>query len=183
MKQMRRHILAAFAAVALTALSFGPVFAAELEATAQQALKDLYRTKGGAKELGKKAVAVMVFPEVIKAGLLIGGQTGEGVLFNKGGRPAGRYRLTSASYGFQAGVQTYGYVLFFMTQAGLDYLNRTDGWEVGLGPSVVMVDKGFAKSTSSTTMRDDVYAVIFNQSGMMAGMGLQGSKISRVSGN
>lgn len=181
-KLSRRNLLAALTAAALS-LSAAPVVkAAEtLETKAAGALKKLYRSNSTAKTLGEKAIAVMVFPEVVKAGLVIGGQSGDGVLLKKG-KPVARYKLTSASYGLQAGVQTYGYAMFFMSENGLQHLDRTSGWEVGVGPSVVVVDKGFGKVTSSTTLHDDVYAVIFDQSGVMAGVGLQGSKISRVSG-
>lgn len=146
---------------------------------ARQALQGLYRSNGIAEELGRKAIAVLVFPDIVKAGLLIGGQAGEGVLF-RSGTVAARYSLAAASYGLQAGVQRYSYALFFMKEDALRYIDRSDGWEVGIGPSVVLVDKGFARSTSSTTLREDVYAFIFGQEGLMAGMGIQGSKISRI---
>lgn len=155
---------------------------AKLEREARDSLQSLYRTNPIAKELGARAVAVLVFPEIVKAGLLIGGQTGTGVLL-RSGKTAGRYRLAAASYGLQAGVQRYGYALFFMKEEGLRYLERSDGWEVGIGPSVVVVDQGFARSTSTTTLMEDVYAFIFDQSGLMAGMGLNGSKITRLDGD
>lgn len=188
MKLMRKMLIGALSAVALAtttaatvAITAAPVMAAEasLDKKAQRALQSLLKSNSTARDLNSKAVAVMVFPEVLKAGLLIGGQSGEGVLL-RGGKPTDHYRLVSASYGLQAGVQRYGYALFIMKEDGLKYLNQSDGWEVGVGPSVVMVDKGFARSTSSTTLLEDVYAIVFNQEGLMAGMGLQGSKISKI---
>jgi lipid-binding SYLF domain-containing protein len=92
----------------------------------------------------------------------------------------GYYNSVAASYGLQAGVQSFGYVLFFMTNSAVDYLNRSGGWEIGVGPSIVVVDEGVARSLTSTTLKSDVYAFIFDQKGLMAGIGLQGSKITRI---
>jgi len=80
----------------------------------------------------------------------------------------------------QAGIQNYGYALFFMSDSALQYVDKTDGWEIGMGPSIVIVDAGMGKSLTTTTARSDVYGFIFDQKGLMAGMGLQGSKIVRV---
>ncbi len=92
----------------------------------------------------------------------------------------GYYNMVAGSYGLQAGVQSFDYAMFFMTDSALDYLNSSAGFEVGVGPSVVVVDAGIAKSLTTTTAKDDVYAFIFGQKGLMAGLGLQGSKITRI---
>jgi len=102
------------------------------------------------------------------------------VLFQNG-RPGAHYNTMAGSYGYQAGLQSYGYVLFLMTDDALRYLDRSGGWEIGAGPSVVVVNKGKGKSITSTTLTQDVYAFIFNQKGLMAGAGLQGSKITKIS--
>ena len=86
----------------------------------------------------------------------------------------------AASCGLQAGVQSFGYALFFMTDSALDYLDRTSGWEIGVGPSVVIVDEGVAKSLTTTTAKSDIYAFFFDQKGLMAGIGLQGTKVTRI---
>ena len=98
----------------------------------------------------------------------------------KGGKVVGYYRTLAASYGFQAGVQEFGYALFFMNDSSLSYLSASKGWEIGSGPSLVIVDEGFAKTLSTTTLTQDVYAYIFDQKGLMAGIGIQGSKITRI---
>ncbi len=85
------------------------------------------------------------------------------------------------SYGLQAGVQVFGYALFFMNDGALEYLDSSGGFELGVGPSIVVVDAGMGKSITSTTITQDVYAFIFSQKGLMAGIGLQGSKITRIS--
>ena len=121
----------------------------------------------------------LVFPKVTKAGFAIGGQYGEGTLFKKGIASA-YYKTTGASFGLQAGGQTYGYAMFFMNDAALAQLDKAKGMEVGVGPSVVIIDEGMAKSTTTTTLKDDIYAVIFGQKGLMAGLGIQGNKITRI---
>jgi len=131
------------------------------------------------KTLAPKAKGVLVFPKIVKAGLMIGGQFGDGVLFS-GGRAVGYYNTTAASYGLQAGAQTFGYALFFMSDASLEYLKTSDGWEVGVGPSLVVVDEGVARTLTTTTAKDDIYAFIFSQKGLMGGLGIQGSKITPI---
>ena len=153
--------------------------AAKLERESRAVLQTLYAKVPAAKALSKSATAVLVFPKVTKAGLMIGGQHGDGTLF-KGGKVAGYYNTTGVSYGMQAGVQNYGYAMFFMNENALRQLDKTDGFEVGVGPSVVVMDEGMAKSTTTTTAKDDIYAFIFSQKGLMAGLGLQGNKISRI---
>jgi lipid-binding SYLF domain-containing protein len=153
--------------------------ASEIDRSVSQTLTTLYKKIPEAKVLGDKAVAVLVFPSIVKAGFLIGGQFGDGAL-RKHGLSVAYYRSVAASYGLQAGVQKFGYVLFFMDEGSVQYLDKSDGWELGSGPSLVMLDKGFAKSMSTTTLQKGVYAFIFNQKGLMGGLGLQGSKITKI---
>jgi len=101
------------------------------------------------------------------------------VLFVRG-KPAGYYKIGALSYGLQAGGQSFSYALFLMNEKSIAYLQKSDGWAIGSGPSVVVVDKGAAMSTTSTTLAQDVYAFPFGQKGLMAGIGLEGSKISRI---
>jgi lipid-binding SYLF domain-containing protein len=176
----RRTILAA-AALACLAARTTPAHAsaASISASSRAALRTLYRANPTAKLMGEKAKAILVFPKILKAGFIFGAQGGEGAMF-QGGKTTGYYRTLAASYGFQAGVQSFGYALFFMDNGAIDYLKKSKGWEIGTGPSVVIVDEGLAKSLTTTTLKDDVYAVIFDQKGLMAGMGIQGSKITRI---
>jgi lipid-binding SYLF domain-containing protein len=153
--------------------------AAELNREAAAALQALYEGTPAAKALGAKAKGILVFPSIIKAGFIVGGQYGEGAL-RKRDRTVAYYNTVAASYGLQAGAQSFGYALFFMTDSALKYLDKSDGWEIGTGPSVVIVDEGMAKALTTTTAKDDVYAFFFSQKGLMAGLGLQGSKISRI---
>ena len=179
---MKRLIGMFFGSVLLAGTSVmaaEPDAAAKLDRASRAALNNLYAKAPAAKALGKKATAILVFPKVTKAGLVIGGQHGEGTLF-KGGKSAGHYSTSGASYGLQAGVQTYGYAMFFMNKNALQQFEQASGFEVGVGPSVVVMDEGMAKTTTTTTMKDDIYAFIFGQKGLMAGLGLQGNKISRL---
>jgi lipid-binding SYLF domain-containing protein len=152
--------------------------AVQLENDARSALEQLIQTTPVARELNRSAYAVLIFPNIVKGGLIIGGQYGNGILFKNGSATA-QYNVVGASYGLQAGAQSFSYALFFLSNAALSYLDRSEGWEVGVGPTVVVMDEGAAKSFSTTTARKDVYAVIFGQSGLMAGIGLQGAKITR----
>jgi lipid-binding SYLF domain-containing protein len=153
--------------------------AKEIEGKAREALTRLYATNPTAKELSTTAEAVLVFPAVLKAGLGIGGQGGNGALFVDG-KVVSYYNIAAASIGLQAGAQTFAYAMFLMTDTAREYIDSSKGWEVGVGPTLVVVDDGIAKTLTTTTTKDDVYAFIFGQEGMMAGMGLQGSKITKI---
>ena len=153
--------------------------ASEIDQKVTSALSSLYANNPKAKELGAKAKGILVFPDITKGAFLIGAQFGYGAL-RKGGRTVGYYRTGAASYGFQAGVKQFGYALFFMTNSALDYLNQSGGWAIGSGPSIVVLDQGAASSLSTTSIRSDVYAFVFNQQGLMGGMGLEGSKITQI---
>jgi lipid-binding SYLF domain-containing protein len=154
--------------------------ATDITRDSNAALQDLYASKPEARQLAKRAKGILVFPGVVKAGFLVGAQYGTGGALFKKGRTAGYYNILAGSYGLQAGVQSFSYALFFMDNASLNYLDRSEGWEIGVGPSVVVVDEGVARSLTSTTLQNGVYAFIFDQKGLMAGLGLQGSKISRI---
>lgn len=169
------------AALAAFALAGRPAFAqgSALEADATAALKHLYATSPSAKTLGETAVGVLVFPSVTRLGFIVGAQGGDGVLFQKG-KVAGHYNTGAMSVGLQAGIQSYGYALFFMTDADLKYLKNTKGWSIGTGPTIVIADAGAAKDVSTLTGQQGVYGFIFDQKGLMAGMALTGQKITRL---
>lgn len=143
------------------------------------ALKKLYASTPKARSLAKSAKGILIFPGVVRAGFIGGGKYGEGALLING-RTRGYYNIAGLSYGLQAGVQSYDYAMFFMTQSALDYLKKSDGWELGFGPSIVVLDKGAASSLTTTTGKSDVYAFINSQKGLMAGLGLNGIKITPI---
>jgi len=179
MRTIRNSILAASL---LASVAASPVYAAssaDIDRESAQALTTLYRTNATADMLSQKAKAVLVFPNIVKAGLVFGGAYGEGELRSKGG-VEGYYTTFTGSWGLQAGAQSYGYAVFLMSDKAVKYLHESKGWEIGVGPTVVLVDKGVAKNLSTTTLKDDAYAVIFDQQGLMAGVSIEGTKISRV---
>jgi lipid-binding SYLF domain-containing protein len=174
-------------AIAAVALSMAAVLAtpgwagsaAELDRKSAAALQNLLASHDAARVLAKEARAILVFPNIVKGGFLFGGQFGDGAL-RRNGRSVAYYRSLAASYGLQAGVQTFGYALFLMNEKAIEYLDKSAGWELGVGPTLVVVDKGVAGALTTTTARSDVYAFFFDQQGLMAGIGLQGTKITRI---
>lgn len=168
-----------FTLLPAAAVLAAPASDPQLDQAAAAALRKLIAGNQAARLLNDKAVAVLVFPKIVKVGFLLGGAYGEGAL-RQGNRTLGYYNSAAASYGLQAGAQWFGYAMFFMNAEALKYLDRSQGFEIGVGPSVVVVDQGMGKKMSSTTLTQDVYAFIFNQKGLMAGLGLEGSKITRI---
>lgn len=165
--------LSSFSSLAISAT------ADDLNKDAAQALQTLYKTSPVAEELSKKAKAVLVFPKIIKAGLVFGGSYGEGVLNKKAGG-VDYYNSVSASWGWQAGAESYGYVVFLISDKAVRYLEESKGWEIGVGPSVVVVNEGVAKNLSSSTLKEDAYAFIFDQQGLMVSLSIEGTKISKI---
>ena len=153
--------------------------ASDLDRDAKHALEQLYRTHPLAEKLSHEASAVLVFPNIVKAGLVFGGSYGEGELLVNGA-PESYFNSVGGSWGLQIGAQTFSYVVFLMTEKAVRYVHETHGWEVGVGPTVVVVDEGVAKNLSTTTLKDDAYAFIFGQKGLMAGLSLEGTKISHI---
>jgi lipid-binding SYLF domain-containing protein len=153
--------------------------AAEINRDVDAALASMYAAVPDTRQLASQAKAVLVFPNIVKAGFLFGAQYGEGALRQRG-KTVGYYNTAAASYGLQAGAQRFGYALFFMSDSAVNYLHTSGGFELGVGPSIVVLDTGTARALTSTTMQNDIYAVFFDQRGLMAGLGLQGSKISRM---
>lgn len=156
--------------------------ASEINRDARASLAKLYNNYPGSKALADRAVGVLVFPSIVKGGFIFAGQFGDGVLL-RGGKSTAYYRSLAVSYGFQAGMQAFGYVLFFMDEASLQYLSNSEGFELGVGPSLVVLDEGFGKNLSTTTLQKGVYAFIFDQKGLMGGMGIQGTKITKINPN
>ncbi|HEV3273159.1 MAG TPA: lipid-binding SYLF domain-containing protein [Candidatus Methylacidiphilales bacterium] len=170
-------ILLPLSILAWLSTSLHAATAYELDRDARRALHELYAKNPKAVEIANQSSAMLVFPTIVKAGFIFGAQGGDGVLMSNG-VTISYYQTSAVSYGLQAGVQKFGYVLFFMNHKALAYLHKSGGWEIGVGPSIVVVDAGTAKSMSSTTLKKDIYAFIFSQKGLMAGLGLQGTKIT-----
>jgi lipid-binding SYLF domain-containing protein len=180
------HRLMAAAATTLALGAFGVVGGTAHAATAEdldrdsaQTLRDLYKANPTAETISKNAKAILVFPRVLKAGLVFGGSYGEGVLM-KGGKVTDYYNSVSASWGWQVGAESYAYVVFLMSDKAVQYLAESKGWEFGVGPTVVAVNEGIAKNLSTSTLKDDAYAFITDQQGLMASLSIEGTKITRI---
>ena len=150
----------------LAALAVDP---AMVDRESEAALKTLYEATPAARELAGKAKGILIFPNIVKAGFIFGAQYGDGELL-KGSEVAGRYNISAVSYGLQAGIQAFAYAMFFMTDSALTYLDRSAGFEVGAGPSVVILDEGLAETVPTTsTLQSDVYGFVFGQKGTHGG--------------
>jgi len=154
--------------------------ASRIARDSRAALRSLYAQNPGARALGRTARGVLVFPSVVKGGFLVGAQGGNGAMIRDTGVISGFYQTAAASYGLQAGIQEFGYALFLMDDEAFRHLGRSGGWEVGSSPSLVIVDKGMATTLTTATIDRGTYAFFFNQRGLMGGLGLQGSKITRI---
>ena len=183
MKRIKLDYLAVSAMAAITFLFSAVVgaseTAAQIDRDADNAISKLHTSSATAIDLSRETKGVLIFPDVVKAGLIIGGQYGKGAL-RVGGKTTGYYSTSAVSYGLQAGAQSFGYAMYFMTDKALEYLKNSDGWEVGFGPNIVVMDKGKAGSLTTTTTEDNIYVFFFDQTGLMAGLGVQGSKIAKI---
>jgi lipid-binding SYLF domain-containing protein len=151
----------------------------EIDTKADLVLNRLLGESPTAQAVDEKAVAVLIFPDIVKAGFGIGGQYGEGAL-RKDGATVAYYNIASASFGFQAGAQSYGQVIYFMTEEALQQLESTKGFVLGADASVAVVTKGANVDVNSSTLQDPIIAFVTDQKGLMAGVTFEGSKISRI---
>jgi lipid-binding SYLF domain-containing protein len=134
----------------------------------------------GARELAHKAVGVLVFPSVVKAGFGFGGEYGEGALRIRG-QTAGYYNTLSASFGFQIGVQARSVIIMFMTEQALNQFRRTAGWKVGVDGSVAIITVGLGGSIDTNKITSPVVGFILDPKGLMYNLTLEGTKITRIS--
>ncbi len=171
---------AVIAIVVMSSLNFANAATSDdLDKDSSQALQTLYKTQSMAETLSKTAKAVLVFPNIVKAGFVFGGSYGEGELIQSM-KVVDYYNTVGGSWGLQAGAQSYGYAIFLMTDEAVSYLRESKGWEIGVGPTVVVVDEGVAKNLSTSSLQEDAYAFIFSQQGLMAGISIEGTKVSKI---
>jgi lipid-binding SYLF domain-containing protein len=174
-----RVVLVLLAIIILVPCAANAANKREIDRDVSVALDKLYEKAPVAQQLAKIAKGVLVFPNIVKGGLIVGAQYGKGAL-QKQGKTTGYYNTIAASYGLQAGVQSFGYAMFFLSDKALKYLDKSEGWEIGVGPSIVVMDEGLAKTFTTTTAKDDIYVFFFDQKGLMAGLGIQGTKITKI---
>jgi lipid-binding SYLF domain-containing protein len=153
--------------------------AAEIEAGVNATLDRFYREIRGSRELASRAAGILVFPSVIKAGIGVGGEYGEGALRIQG-RTADYYNTISASIGFQLGAQARSIIIMFMTEDALSRFHRSDGWQVGVDGSVTLVTIGAGGSIDTTKINSPVIGFVLDPKGLMYNLTLEGSKFSRI---
>ncbi len=154
--------------------------AAEIEADVDETLRRFFRQVGSARPLADKAVAMLVFPTVVKAGIGIGGEYGEGALRRRG-KTLGFYNTVAASIGFQLGAQARSVILMFMTERALQNFRAADGWKIGVDGSVALVTVGAGGAIDTNSIRGPIIGFVFGNKGLMYNLTLEGSKISRIS--
>ncbi|HBJ86465.1 MAG TPA: twin-arginine translocation pathway signal protein [Verrucomicrobiales bacterium] len=177
---IRTTLLCLWASLAMLGAGVaGAASGPQIDMEVQAALKTLYASSPTAKALGDRATGILVFPKIVKAGFVIGGQDGDGALLKRGKRVA-YYNAAALSVGLQAGVQSFAFAIFFMRDADMEAFEKSNGFEIGVGPSIVVLDSGAGQDINTLTSKSDVYAFVYGQTGLMAGVGLQGTKITKV---
>jgi lipid-binding SYLF domain-containing protein len=153
--------------------------AAEIDARVETARDDCAAQIPGCNAAAEKAQGLLVFPEVTKAAVGVGGSYGEGALI-VGDKTAGYYSTTSASVGLQLGAEKYAQIIMFMTAEALDKFRNSSGWEAGANAQVTLIDQGKAANISSVMANDPVIAFVFGQKGLMGDLSIQGAKITKL---
>ncbi|HEY1446974.1 MAG TPA: YSC84-related protein [Caulobacteraceae bacterium] len=177
----RSTVVAGLALAAGTPAARAQLSTSHLAERGRAALDRLYAAEPNTQFYARRAKGVLIFPSIIKGGLIWGAETGNGVLF-LGGRVASYYNTSAASFGLQIGGQEFSLAMFFMNDRGLGYLHRSGGFALGTEPNVVVVTAGAAAVANSTTLTQDIYVFPFGQKGLMAGIDIHGSKITPISG-
>jgi lipid-binding SYLF domain-containing protein len=176
---VRLGVTAALVVALLLPLSAAANARVEIDARVQGALQQLYESSTVARELAGRATGILVFPRILKAGLGIGGEYGEGSLL-VGGTPVQYYRLASASFGFQMGGQARAQVLMFMTDDALDTFRNSNGWEAGVDGSVALVQFGVGENLSTFSVHEPIIGFVFGNKGLMYNLSLEGSKYWKI---
>jgi len=159
--------------------SSGAEKAAALTGECRSALNELYAQAPQAQSIADDAEGILVFPNVVKAGLGIGGETGNGC-FLRDGEVAGYYNKSGASFGFQAGAQSRSEVIMFMSEAAVDKLENRAGLEFGADASAAVMDMGAGGTLDTGNIDSEILAFIFGESGLMAAATLEGAKVTEL---
>jgi lipid-binding SYLF domain-containing protein len=180
---INRKSIALLAAVVLMVSAAVDVASAktakEINAGVNACLDRFYKQVNGGKELAGKAKGILVLPGVIKAGLIVGGEYGEGAL-RVGGKTVSYYNLAAGSFGLQIGGEAKDIIMMFMTDAALKQFQASKGWEVGVDANVALVNIGGGERVDLTKMNDPIIAFVFDVKGLMADISLKGAKLTKV---
>ena len=180
-KRSTRSVFAACLAILFISCSVTTSFAwtaKEIEARVDAALRLFNQVKGG-KELLQKAKGVLVLPGVIKAGVGVGGEYGEGAL-RIGGKTVDYYSIAAGSFGLQIGGQTKNVIICFMEEEALKKFRASAGWKAGADGSVAAIQTGAGASIDTTHVKDTIVSVIFGQKGLMANATIEGAKLTKL---
>ncbi|AOI97809.1 BPSL1445 family SYLF domain-containing lipoprotein [Burkholderia sp. LA-2-3-30-S1-D2] len=150
-----------------------------IDSSVDATLSRMYSTVKGSRELVAKSRGVLVFPDVIQAGFIVGGQSGNGAL-RVGGSTVGYYNTSSLSVGLQAGAQSKAIVFLFMTQEALNEFRGSDGWAAGAGASVALVKMGANGAVDTTTATAPVQVVVLTNAGLMGDVSINGTKVTKL---
>jgi len=178
-KHVSKIAMLVFLSALLGACSTFEWTANKIDNEANEALETFKEEVNGAEVFLDQAAGYLVFPRVLRAGLGVGAETGEGAM-RIGGKTAAYFRITSGSIGFQAGAQARSIVIAFMTQSSLDQFRRSNGWRVGIDGSVALIDVGVGKTIDTQNVRDPVVGFIFGSSGLMYNLTLDGTRFTRI---
>ena len=173
-------LLVAWLAILCSAPRCNAASGAEIDASVRATLSQFFQEVWSSRELANQAVAILVFPTVVKAGFGIGGEYGEGALHIRG-KTVGYFNIISGSIGFQFGAQARSVIIMFMTEAALAGFRRTDGWKVGVDGSIAIIAVGAGGAIDTNSIRSPIIGFIFDQKGLMYNLTLEGSKITRIS--
>ncbi|AQQ38204.1 MULTISPECIES: BPSL1445 family SYLF domain-containing lipoprotein [Burkholderia] len=150
-----------------------------IDASVNATLSRLYSTVPGSRDLVSKARGVLVFPNVLQAGFIVGAQSGNGAL-RVGGSTVGYYNTSSLSVGLQAGAQSKAVVFLFMTQDALDSFRKSDGWSAGADASVAVVKVGANGAVDSNTATAPVEVLVLTNAGLMGDLSVNGTKVTKL---
>lgn len=178
-KSLYRTTVLVFLSVLLGACSTFEWSGARIDQESDAALQTFREQIGGGEIFLDQAAGYLVFPRALRAGLVVGAETGEGVL-RVDGKTADYMRITSGSVGAQLGAQARSIVIAFMTQSALDQFRNSNGWRVGIDGSVALIDIGAGKTIDSQNVRDPVVGFIFGSAGLMANLTLEGTRFTRL---
>ncbi len=151
----------------------------EINAEVREAVQNFYKHTSAGKELAQKAAGMLVFPSVVKAGIGVGGEYGEGSLLI-GGKTVGYYNIASASIGFQLGAQARSQIILFMTENALSKFRNSEGWKAGVDGSVALATLGAGGSIDTETAKKPIIGFIFSNKGLMYNLTFEGSKITKL---
>lgn len=152
---------------------------AKIDDEARAALAELYRTRPGARRLGDRAKAILVFPTITQAGLGVGGLYGDGAML-EGGDITGHYNIAGGTFGLQIGGQSFSQAYFFNTAEALETFRKTKGFQLGAGVTAVAADFGADGEITTSTLQKPVVVMTWGQSGLMAGAMIEGAKITEI---